>query len=237
MRPWACGAAVTVLSLANGQGAPAQSIPPVPQPIPVTVSPAPHTGLVGTWEATIRSYGGIGSTVLFAADSVFTLVLGAMVDVKYKVNGSEFTFFGEDRGKRSSETQKLKFVGDTAVLSANGCSMKLTPLETGTVAGSLVGKWRLMHMTGVPAFEEFTPDGEARLRVPIQVQKGMYSVRGDTIAFHTYSPRREDWSARFRLTGDTLTVSIGGERQQYLRARPLIPFDVQQPAPPAGMVC
>ena len=93
-----------------------------------------------------------------------------------------------------------------------------------------------MHMTGVPAYEEYTADGLARLRVPIQVLKGKFSIKGNTMAFHTLSPRQEDWSAPFSLKGDTLTLSIGGE-QKYLRARQLIPLDVQQPAPPAGLVC
>jgi hypothetical protein len=237
MRSLGYGAAVAVLTAASGSAATAQGLPPVSQPVPVTVSPAPLTELVGTWDAITRSYGGIGSTVLFSGDSVFALVLGAMVDVKYKVNGDEFTIFGEERGNRFSETQKLKFIGDTAVLSARGCSMKLTPFETGTAAGSLVGKWRMIHLTGVPAYEEFSPDGVARLRVPIQVQKGKYSVTGDTIVFHTITPRSEDWTAEFFLTGDTLTVSNAAGLHRYLRARQLIPLDVQQPAPPARMLC
>jgi len=237
MRSMIYGVVVAVGTTACSSVGSAQVTPPVPQPIPATVSPVSSPVLVGTWDAITRSYGGIGSTILFSEDSLFALVLGAMVEMKYKVNGEEITFSSEEHGQKFSETQKLTFIGDTAVISVKKCSIKLIPLEKGTVAGSTVGKWRLMHMTGVPAYEEYSPDGVTRLRVPMQVQKGKYSVRGDTIAFHTITPRSEDWSAQFRLTSDTLTVSNAIGQHRYLRAHPLIPLDVQQPAPPAGMLC
>jgi hypothetical protein len=236
MRSLAYGVGVTVLTAACGSAG-TQGTPPVSQPVPETTSPGPLPELVGTWDAITRSYGGIGSTALFAGDSVFTLVLGAMVDLKYRVNGNKFTFFSEERGKNFSETQTLTFVGDTAILSSKGCRIKLIPLETGTTEGSLVGKWRFTHMTGVPAYEEFSADGLGRLRVPMQVQKGSYRVTGNTIDFHTITPRPEDWSARFSLKSDTLTISNATGEHRYLRTRPLIPMDVQQPAPPARMVC
>jgi hypothetical protein len=49
-------------------------------------SPSPQTavnGVVGTWEATVRSHGGIGTTALFSSDGEFRLVIGAMVDANY----------------------------------------------------------------------------------------------------------------------------------------------------------
>lgn len=214
-----------------------QNTPRVPQPVPVPVSPDQLRGLVGTWDAIQRSYGGIGSTVVFAGDSLFALVLGAMVEASYKVKGEEFTIFGHEHGREFSETQKLTYVGDTAILSVKKCQMKLIPFESGTGAGSLVGKWRMIHLTGVPAYEEFSADGSLRLRVPIQVQKGTYSVIGDSIAFHTLTPSSEDWGARFSLAGDTLTVSNNLGQHRYLRARQLIPLDVQQPAPPKKLLC
>jgi hypothetical protein len=160
-----------------------------------------------------------------------------MVDLKYKVVGDKFTFFSDQPGNAHSETQRLTFVSGQAVLSANGCSRKLARLDPQPGDSGLVGKWKSMHMTGVPAYEEYTRDGVTRLRVPIQVQRGTFGVTGKTINFHTRFPRPEEWSAQFNVSGDTLTFSIGGEQKPYLRARPLIPFDVQQPARPDHMVC
>ena len=219
-----------------GSVASGQTTSPAPQSL-VPAAPDRHPLLVGTWDAIQRSYGGIGSTVVLGGDSLFALVLGAMVEGNYKVKGEEFTVFGTDRGNEFSETQKLTFVGDTAILSVKKCQMKLVPFESGTQAGSLVGKWRMIHLTGVPAYEEFSADGSMRLRVPIQVQKGSYSVIGDSIAFHTRTPRSEDWGARFSLAGDTLTVSNNLGQHRYVRAPQLIPLDVQQPEPPKQLLC
>ncbi len=191
--------------------------------------------LAGTWDAITRSYGGIGATTILSSDSTFTLVVGAMVDFKYKIDGKKITLFSNEAG-RPSDTQGLTFIGGSPVFSGNGCSRKLKRIDPANNDSGLVGRWQSMHMTGVPAYEEYTADGWARLRVPIQVLKGSFSIKGNTMAFHTLSPRQEDWSAPFTLKGDTLTFSIGGE-QKYLRARQLIPLDVQQPAPPAGLVC
>ena len=240
MRSLACAAAVVALFTAGtGNVGAAQTVPSASQPPSAASSPGLPAGLIGTWDATNRSHGGIGSTVILGRDSAFVLVLGAMVDGEYRIKGQDFTIIGEDdgSGQRFTETQKLTFAGDTAVLSAKGCAMKLTPLEAGIPANSLVGKWRMIHLTGVPAYEEFSADGSVRLRVPIVVQKGKYRVTGDSIAFHTITPAPEDWVVGFTMAGDTLTVSNSLGQHRYLHARELIPPEVQQPVPPARMLC
>jgi hypothetical protein len=227
-------AAIGILAGWSSAG-PAQSNPSSPSRSEPVTTAAPN--LAGTWDAITRSYGGIGSTTILSPDSSFALVLGAMVDMKYRLEGNKFTFFSNEPGKEGSETQTLTFTAGQPVFSGNGCSRKLTRLDPLAADSGLVGRWKSIHMTGVPAYEQYTADGLTRLRVPLQVQKGSFSIVGSSVVFHTTSPQREDWAASFRLNGDTLTFSIGGERHQYLRAQPLIPLDVQQPAKPAGMVC
>jgi hypothetical protein len=214
---------------------PAQSSPSVPLGGTGVTTSTPN--LVGTWDAITRSHGGIGSTTLFSPDSTFAVIVGAMVEGKYRIEGNKITLFSDQPGNDFSETQGLTFVGGSPVFSGNGCSRKLKRLGAASADSGLVGRWQSMHMTGVPAYEEYTADGLSRLRVPIQVQKGAFSVTGNTVAFHVLSPRPEDWSTQFTLKGDTLTFTIGGGQHNYLRARQLIPFDVQQPAKPAGLVC
>ena len=217
----------------------AQNTSPVARGERVVAAPTPN--LAGTWDAVTRSQGGIGTTVLLSPDSTFSLVLGAMVDMTYKIDGRNFTIF-PDTNSKAVETQTLTFTDGHAVLSAYGCSRKLTRLDSLSTDSGLVGRWKSMHMTGVPAYEEYTADGQVRMRVPIRVQNGTFRIVGNSIVFHALATQSED-SVPFNLQGDTLTLSSGGAPHRYLRARPLIPFDVrqpadvQQPAKPDHMVC
>ena len=102
----------------------------------------------------------------------------------------------------------------------------------GTQADSIVGKWRYIHYTGVPGFNEYSADGRMRLRVPIRVVKGSYSIRGNTLTMRTSLAPNEDRKAPLTLRGDTLTINMDGHLETFLRAKPLIPYDVEQPAPP-----
>jgi hypothetical protein len=198
---------------------------------PLTGKPVtfPSPEILGTWDAIQRSHGGIGSTVILSADSSFVLVLGAMVDMRYRVDGDDFFFLNDDSTNSPVEKQRLTFSGGQAVLSALGCSRKLTRLDSLPRDSGIVGRWKSLHRTGVPAYEEYTVDGRTRMRVPIQVQRGSFLALGNSIAFHTVSPAPENWYADFQLRGDTLAFSIDAQPHQYLRARPLIPADVQQP--------
>ena len=197
---------------------------------------APASGLAGTWDAITRSSGGIGGTTLFLPDGTVALVAGAMVDAKYKVEGDKFTIYSDDPGTKFSESRTLTVAGDPAIFSSDGQVERQVRLRPGKAASGLVGIWRFTHMTGVPAYEEYTEDGLVRLRVPMQVMKGTYSVTGNKIRFHILTPRRQNSEAEFVIRGDTLAIGVGADKQLYLRARPLIPYEVEQPVLPSPVV-
>jgi hypothetical protein len=227
---------VAVIASVSGSAA-AQSTAPVLPPAAEKTPSAERTGLAGTWDAIARSSGGIGSTMLFSEDGSFALILGAMVEMKYRVSGNKLTFYGEESGRNFSDTQGVGFRGDTAILSGNGCRIRLIPLEPRPPQGSLIGQWRFTHMTGVQAYEDFSADGRGRLRVPLQVQKGSYSVGDNAIAFYALTPRPSDWTSQFTLQNDTLTISNDLGQHRYVRAAPLIPMAVEQPLPPKKLLC
>jgi hypothetical protein len=160
-----------------------------------------------------------------------------MVEQNYRVNGNKLTLYREEAGRNFSETQRLVFRGDTAVLSGNGCRIKLIPLEPRAPQTTLIGQWRFMHLTGVPAYQDFSADGHTRLRVPLQVQKGTYSVGDSAIGFYSVTPHPSEWTAQFILRNDTLTISNDLGQHRYVRAAALIPIAVEQPSPPKGLIC
>jgi hypothetical protein len=157
-----------------------------------------------------------------------------MVDARYKVDGDKFTIYNDEPGMKFSENRTVTVAGDTAIFSADGRVERQTRLRPG--GSGVVGVWRFTHMTGVPAYEEYTDDGFVRLRVPMQVMKGTYSVSGNKIRFHILTPRRQDSEAEFAIRGDTLAIGVGADKQRYLRARPLIPYEVEQPVLPSPVV-
>jgi hypothetical protein len=198
-------------------------------PVALSVTPQTPASLVGTWDAIARSEGGLGETALFAPDNTVALVLGAMVDMKYMLEGDKLTVYNNDVRDGSSQTNSVRLIGDTAIISSGGNSQKMVRLPTANPASGLVGAWGYVHYTGGPGYEEYAEDGSMRLRVPLQVQRGRYSVAGNKISFLILAPARQEWDAEFAINADTLRVQMRGQKHVYLRARPLIPYDVRQP--------
>jgi hypothetical protein len=189
---------------------------------------------VGTWDAIKRSYGGLGQTALFSGDGNVGLVFGAMVDMKYKVEGGKLTVYSDDPGNRFSQTSDLKLIGDSAIVASGGRSLTMVRLSAAKPESGLVGTWQYMHYTGVPGYDEYAQDGSMRLRVPIQVQRGIYNVVGNKVSIQILTPTRETLDSEFAINGDTLEFQMRGEKHVFLRARPLIPYDVQQLPKPSG---
>lgn len=236
MHSLACLSAASFLSLAACASTGTTVSPTAIPPVALSATPQTPANLVGTWDAITRSHGGLGQTALFEPDGNVGLVLGAMVDMKYKVEGDKITVYNDDPRNKFSQTSNLTLVGDTAIVSSGGKSLKMVRLPTDKTASGLVGTWQYMHYTGVPGYEEYAENGSMRLRVPIQVQRGIYSVVGNKVSFQMLTPARENWDSEFAIKGDTLEFRMRGQKHIYLRARHLIPYDVQQPAPPSGTI-
>jgi hypothetical protein len=189
-------------------------------------------GLIGTWEDQMRSADGTGLTFLFTREKAVTMVFGAMVDGHYTLVGDQFTIIGTGGKRPVIESVFLTNAGDTAIFSAGSVSDKLVRIGPGTQADSIIGEWRYIHSTGMPGYNEYSADGRMRLRVPIRVVKGRYSVSGNTLTMRTSLAPNEDREAPLTLRGDTLTIDMDGHLEKFLRAKPLIPYDVEQPALP-----
>lgn len=206
--------------------------------------------LVGTWEATRRTHDGLGETLLLSPEGALMIVMGAMTGGQYRIDGNALTLYYNASGAGAPDVRQLAFAGDTAVISAGANERKLVPFGTSVRPSRFVGQWRYIHDSGVPAYEEYAPDGTMRLRVPMQVRTGLYFVRADEIRLVLRSPRMEERGARFTVRGDTLTLqgtawrrmiapwsnpyraSLRGDSEVFVRVRQLIPFDIQQPAHP-----
>jgi TPR repeat protein len=199
----------------------ATSLSPTAQAVP---------SLVGTWEAKQ-----IGTTLLFSAEGTVTVVVGVMLDGKYRLDGNQLR--AEAPGAVLPSVQMVAFVGDTALITGGTNYRKLIPFGERARPNSLVGQWRWIDSAGVTGYEEYTVEGSWRLRAAVphtgSVSKGFYSVRGNTITMRFLSPQIEERSEPFTLRGNTLTIrGRNGKAESLVRARPLLPTDVEQPGLP-----
>jgi hypothetical protein len=179
--------------------------------------PVRPTPLIGTWEAVNRSAGGLGSTISFAPDNSMTYTLGAMVDMQYKRSRDSLYIIDPQNGVNAF---RVSIMRDTLVMINQGQEQRETRVGT-PVSGAdpVVGRWTYLHYTGVPAFEEYTPGGEFRLRVPIRTLQGTYAALGDSAMLHLPGPGGGDRAVRFTVTADTLQMTWDGQTARYIKVR------------------
>ena len=179
--------------------------------------PARPTPLVGAWEAVTRSTGGLGSTISFAPDNTMSYTLGAMVDMKYKRARDSLYIIDPQNGVNAFQVSVIR---DTLVMINEGREQRETRVGA-PVSGAdpVVGRWTYLHYTGVPAFEEYTPGGDFRLRVPIRTMQGTYAALGDSAMLHLPGQGGGDRAVRFAVAGDTLQLIWNGQTSRYVRLR------------------
>ncbi|HEX9309867.1 MAG TPA: hypothetical protein VF887_03555 [Gemmatimonadaceae bacterium] len=176
--------------------------------------------LVGTWEAITRSAGGIGSTLTFGADNSLTFTVGAMLDAKYRRAGD--TLFIVDPSGHATAS-RIKISHDTLVTTTpDNREQRETRVGTALLSDPLVGLWTYPHYTGVAAFEQYTPDGQLHLRVPIRTLKGTYATARDSAMLHLPGPGGGDRGVHFAIVADTLILAWGSQSNRYLKVRPLV---------------
>jgi hypothetical protein len=185
------------------------------------IAPArPSTTLIGTWEAVTRSIGGLGSTISFAPDNTMSYTLGAMVDMKYRRARDSLYIIDPQNGVNAFQ---FAIIRDTLVMINEGREQRETRVGA-PVSGAdpVVGRWTYLHYTGVPAFEEYTPGGDFRLRVPIRTMQGTYAALGDSAMLHLPGQGGGDRAVRFAVAGDTLQLIWGGQTNRYVKVAPLV---------------
>jgi hypothetical protein len=184
----------------------------------VSAQSTPSPPLLGTWEAITRSEGGIGTTVSFGGDNSLSYTVGAMVDFKY-THVRDSLFIVDPEGHSTASRIKITF--DTLITFRGNTVQRETRVGPLSPGDSLVGIWSYPHYTGVDAFEEYTPAGELRLRIPIRTLKGTYAALGDSAVLHLPGPGGGDRAVHFAVVADTLVLVWNGQSNRYLKAVPL----------------
>ncbi len=183
-----------------------------------TAQATPTSRLVGTWEAITRSAGGLGTTISFGDDNSLSYTVGAMVEFRYRrVRDSLFIVDPEGH----STPSRIRIARDTLITIRGNSEQRETRVGALSPGDSLVGLWTYPHYTGVDAYEEYTPAGDLRLRIPIRTLKGTYATLGDSAMLHLPGPGGGDRAVHFAVVADTLLLVFNGQTNRYLKARPL----------------
>lgn len=148
----------------------------------VACQPAADSALLGFWESAATSQGGIGGNIEFRQDGSYASAIAVQVDLAYEVKNGKL-YIGKNAGEPVSyETAYGVQAGPDALIvtdpgGAANKKMRITP----SAGDAVVGRYRYRHYTGGIAYEQYTPAGLMKLRIPMRALQGCYVVTGDGI--------------------------------------------------------
>ena len=172
--------------------------------------------LVGRWESTTRSQGGIGQTYEFREDGTMSVTPTAMVDGKYKVEKNVATILPPDG---SSAAFEFSVDGATLTRRGNGQEAKLSRVgKGGSAENPLAATWTYEFRMGGPAYEIFETDGTFRFRYPMKATTpGHYTRKGEKLTIALQDGRKV--TADVVWDGETLVLREAENREsRYVRA-------------------
>ena len=210
--------------------------------------------IVGEWVADSRTKGGLGSSLIFAADGGLTSMFGALVDFRYSVEGQTYKVTFADSAETMTEQFEIagdKFMSKPANPKITGAGEKLNGKATSSrrigeetrvgaaIPGAppIVGVWSF-RANATPdagadrplATVRYTTDGRGQLSIPFVAPKGRYQLHGQelTMEFKGKAP----FTRKLQLAGDHLTLLAAGidSEQKFTRA-PAINGTPASPAP------
>jgi hypothetical protein len=182
--------------------------------------------LVGLWESSQVTKGGIGNTIEFRADGIEVGSLGAIVNMVYRVSGDQL--YSGLTSAVDDLVSTWRVEGDTLTETYKGGEV-IVKKRFGTTPSSgdapLVGTWTNRHYTGPMAFTWFTDDGRLLLRIPMRSASQCYTALGSNLRDGSSAGESDDW--QFAIDGRNLSLSKQGELTRTYVKAPLVWYDIQ----------
>jgi hypothetical protein len=181
-------------------------------------APTPSSSrIVGLWESTETSRGGIGHAFEFRPDGTFVDAVVVMVEIPYRVTGDRLVL-GEEppAGKPDTrQTTSIRFEGDALLQTGpDGSVLRRERQPGGAKTSRVLGDWRYCHYAGVIAYDRFTESGKMLLRLPMRSSTGRYLVAGDALTLS--KPSQPDVQLKAEVRDGKLVVSgSDGKRAEY----------------------
>lgn len=175
---------------------------------------------VGIWSAAARSNGGLGAQWTFAADGKATHGFGALVDLRYVIEGNRITMTLQDRDGNAQEkptVDEFSIDGDTLTLNPGTPARVMQRVgKPHARAHPIVGEWTYPHYVGVPAFMRYSRNGSAELAVPFKTFAGTWRRDGDKLVVELQGQK----PATFRFRRDDKALELtdeAGKTSRYLK--------------------
>ena len=171
----------------------------------LTCQPVLNKELVGLWESTSISKGGIGNNIEFRIDGSYVAAVTVLVDLRYEVkNGKLYT--GKNTGEPVSfeAGAEIKVDNNALILIGQNGEKEVRNRISPGRANSVVGKYKYRHYTGAIAYEQFTADGLMQFRLPMQSTRGCYLVSGNEVK--VTSPNQEAKTLQYKLSAGRLVL-------------------------------
>jgi hypothetical protein len=177
--------------------------------------------LVGRWRSLATSRGGIGSTLVFRKGGVVEYSLGAVVEMPYRVEGTQLIFPADTKaGPELRQTITWLPKNRVRLTTAGEPGTELTRSDSRPVgADTIVGEWRSVREVGGHQLEVlylFYPTGRSLLLMPFRTEQGRYSSGSSRV--HLEWPDCPMPDAAFSIEGDILTfMPIDSRQSRYAR--------------------
>jgi hypothetical protein len=174
------------------------------------------TGLVGFWESTAKSKGGIGNALDFRADGTVVAHMVVLVDGKYRIDGDQLVLETADADE-PTRAPLGKVEGDTWKMTAEGETVEKKRVGAATPgAPPLVGVWTYDHYVGQgsKAFERYDTAGWMRFRMlmPGGPDSGTYERKDATVRL-TFDAKPQVHT--MTIVGDRLRLVSGEDEREY----------------------
>lgn len=141
------------------------------------------SGVEGIWSPSWRSKDNLAPQWIFTKDGRVTHTFGAVVDIKYEINGSQIksVVLSPDHSTitREEAPKDFQLEGDTLTENPRAPSRKLIMKRIGkptTGAHPVVGEWTFKDNTGNPVYLRYANSGFAQLTIPYRTYTGTYRV-------------------------------------------------------------
>jgi hypothetical protein len=198
-------------------------VPPPPKQGPYPPPDGSPKGILGLWESTSRSRGGIGHAVEFFADGKVRTGMLILHDGRYRVDGDRLVVGDESE----SESIPLGTIDEDRWTVEHDEGEKVVKQRVGKATPNqppIVGVWTYSMDENAKTYERYRPDGWIEYRMPMAIhESGTYERTGDTLRWKVAGEAAQELEVaidgdRLRLTppdGETREYRYAGEKPWY----------------------